>query len=276
MSTYLYGVKRSRSIKLDDGSGVVHVAPRLTYLFSHACSHYGEQSQEQRRRDAIGRGIERAWEKIPEQDRPLYLVLCDAADGLPRAGDRVIRWNAAALFWYDSAPLDPVGEVVGVVGEREKKRGPWPIVDEAGTPILREHVVIEEFHGCTDHSITAAMKHARDLGRVTHILAELIGDPQEQSIRIIGERGSIRFGGFAWGYGGTGPTGLRRTLVMYGVSENVARAMVHGTEQDKGWGLQRNPNGNWDPWAGVIWRTEHGAQRGIEAKTRGLEFGRQG
>lgn len=42
-------------------------------------------------------------------------------------------------------------------------------------------------------------------------------------VMVTGEKGTARFGGFSWGFSGTGPRGLVDLLTTIGLSEHLAR-----------------------------------------------------
>jgi hypothetical protein len=50
-----------------------------------------------------------------------------------------------------------------------------------------------------------------------------------EAVLVVGEKGSIRFGGLLWGYSGEGPRGLRELLVKVGVAETVADEIAFTT-----------------------------------------------
>jgi hypothetical protein len=55
-----------------------------------------------------------------------------------------------------------------------------------------------------------------------------------EAVMVIGTRGSARFEGFLWGYGGEGPHGLRNLLLMLGVPIGVAKHVAFDkTRQDE-------------------------------------------
>jgi hypothetical protein len=47
-----------------------------------------------------------------------------------------------------------------------------------------------------------------------------------EAVLVKGTRGSARFEGFCWGYGGEGPRGLRNLLLMLGVPIGVAEQVA--------------------------------------------------
>lgn len=79
------------------------------------------------------------------------------------------------------------------------------------------------FSGITQKSIKA-MKHLHKVGEVQSIKGYLYrGHNQNQHIGVLvkGDKGTIRFGGFAWGYSGEGPRGLRHLFDVIGVSKEI-------------------------------------------------------
>jgi len=50
-----------------------------------------------------------------------------------------------------------------------------------------------------------------------------------EAVLVVGEKGSIRFGGLLWGYSGEGPRGLHELLVLLGVPDEVAANIAFKT-----------------------------------------------
>lgn len=78
----------------------------------------------------------------------------------------------------------------------------------------------------------SSTRHNRDrferierLGRLKYIKGyRYFGRYQtsHEAVLVVGEFGSIRFGGLLWGYLGEGPRGLRELLVKVGVEPHIA------------------------------------------------------
>jgi len=52
-----------------------------------------------------------------------------------------------------------------------------------------------------------------------------------EAVLVVGEKGSIRFGGLLWGYGGEGPRGLHELLLLLGVPRASADNIAFKTER---------------------------------------------
>lgn len=82
--------------------------------------------------------------------------------------------------------------------------------------------------GITTRSLRA-MKHLPKVGKVQYVRGYIYRGrlgTQHVGVLVKGELGTIRFGGFAWGYGGEGPRGLERLFDALNVPEwcrNVVR-----------------------------------------------------
>lgn len=50
-----------------------------------------------------------------------------------------------------------------------------------------------------------------------------------EAVMIKGTKGSIRLGGFCWGYGGEGPRGLVQLLLQLGLPESTAKSIAFDT-----------------------------------------------
>lgn len=82
-------------------------------------------------------------------------------------------------------------------------------------------------------------RHNRDsfdrierLGRIKYVKGyRYFGRYQtsHEAVLVVGEHGSIRFGGLLWGYIGEGPRGLRELLVKIGVPEQAADNIAFNT-----------------------------------------------
>ena len=90
--------------------------------------------------------------------------------------------------------------------------------------------------GVTRISLERMRKHLRKIGRPQVVrayrfrskrqyrLAQLqqYTEVTREAVLVKGTRGTARFEGFCWGYGGEGPRGLRNLLLMLGVPVGVA------------------------------------------------------
>jgi hypothetical protein len=90
--------------------------------------------------------------------------------------------------------------------------------------------------GSTHHSLER-MKHLPKVGRVLLVRGyEYVGryGALHTGILVKGDKGSCRFGGFCFGYGGEGPRGLVRLLLALGVPQKTAEAVAFNVpRQDK-------------------------------------------
>ena len=59
--------------------------------------------------------------------------------------------------------------------------------------------------------------------------AERVIMQSREAVMVKGTRGSARFEGFCWGYGGEGPRGLRNLLLMLGVPIGAAEKLAFGS-----------------------------------------------
>ena len=52
-----------------------------------------------------------------------------------------------------------------------------------------------------------------------------------EAVLVVGEHGSVRFGGLLWGYFGQGPRGLRSLLMNIGLTKEVAEEISFGSDR---------------------------------------------
>lgn len=96
-----------------------------------------------------------------------------------------------------------------------------------------------DYAGTTQASIKA-MKHLTKIGRVKYIRGYTYRgryNTEHNAVLVVGELGSVRFNGFAWGYGGTGPNGLKQLLTKLEVDtteiERVLDSKWNGWDEIK-------------------------------------------
>ena len=83
--------------------------------------------------------------------------------------------------------------------------------------------------GTTKRSLKAAEKHTHKVGKIRYIRGYFyFGRYQTHHCGVIvrGDKGSARFGGFSWGYGGEGPRGLETFLKSINVPESEIRRVL--------------------------------------------------
>lgn len=74
------------------------------------------------------------------------------------------------------------------------------------------------------------MKHLSKVGIITTIRGYRYRHPSGgmvERVLVKGDKGTARFGGFCWGYGGEGPSGLVRLLQQCGLSAEFARDFAY-------------------------------------------------
>jgi hypothetical protein len=84
--------------------------------------------------------------------------------------------------------------------------------------------------GITERSLMA-LKHLSKVGQVRYVRGYIYtgrNGTQHAGVLVRGELGSIRFGGFSWGYNGEGPRGLEKLFDCLGV-KNWCRRLVQST-----------------------------------------------
>lgn len=54
----------------------------------------------------------------------------------------------------------------------------------------------------------------------------------QEAVLVKGDRGTARFEGFLWGYGGEGPRGLKALLICLGVSKPDAARIAHNAPRN--------------------------------------------
>ena len=80
----------------------------------------------------------------------------------------------------------------------------------------------DKSHGVTQISVKA-LKHIERLGKILYVRGYSYRHQfLETAVLVRGENGTARFTGFAWGYGGSGPHGLKQLLQKI----NVERSLV--------------------------------------------------
>ena len=94
--------------------------------------------------------------------------------------------------------------------------------------------------GTTRGALAAARKNLSRLGNLIQVRGEVKGP--NNTVVVEGENGKARFGGFCWGYGGTGPHGLKELLTLCGVSLTVAEATAFKTPMEQSWSLRCEPS----------------------------------
>ena len=86
--------------------------------------------------------------------------------------------------------------------------------------------------GVTRVSLEGMRKHLRKIGQPQVVRAYRFRSAREytevtrEAVLVKGTRGTARFEGFCWGYGGEGPRGLRNLLLMLGVPIGVAERVA--------------------------------------------------
>ena len=81
------------------------------------------------------------------------------------------------------------------------------------------------------------LAHLSKLGKFLYVRGYCYRDGQgikQMAVLVRGSLGSARFGGFAWGYGGEGPRGLKTLLNQLGVDAITTKKIVEDTRWD-GW-----------------------------------------
>lgn len=83
----------------------------------------------------------------------------------------------------------------------------------------------------TARSLKATQKHVARLGTLIYVRGYIYRGRYglRQGVIVRGTNGTARFGGFSWGYGGTGPNGLNTFLQQIGVSKQEAEATAFNT-----------------------------------------------
>ena len=85
--------------------------------------------------------------------------------------------------------------------------------------------------GSTQRSLDR-LKHLPKLGKLLYVRGYVYFGryhTHHSAVIVRGENGTARFDGFSWGYGGTGPNGLRRMLTGLGVSPEVVNKVAFAT-----------------------------------------------
>lgn len=74
----------------------------------------------------------------------------------------------------------------------------------------------------------AAMKHLKRLGQLLYVRGYIYGGKygKDAAVLVRGVNGTCRFSGFSWGYGGTGPNGLRTMLQELQIDAAKVQAAV--------------------------------------------------
>ena len=109
--------------------------------------------------------------------------------------------------------------------------------------------------GTTRQAITA-LKNVSKLGRISTVKAKRYRSTLKEGVSITnevivvrGERGTARFKGFCWGYGGEGPRGLIRLLQLLGLPNHEAETIAYNAPRNDAvgidWGIQFAPDGTW-------------------------------
>lgn len=85
--------------------------------------------------------------------------------------------------------------------------------------------------GSTFRSVKAAQKHIDRLGKLIYVRGYIYTGKYGNDAAVIvrGVGGTCRFSGFSWGYGGTGPNGLRQMLLQLGINEELVNKTVFDT-----------------------------------------------
>ncbi len=80
----------------------------------------------------------------------------------------------------------------------------------------------------------AAIKHLKRLGQLLYVRGYIYAGTYGHDAAVIvrGINGTCRFSGFSWGYGGTGPNGLKHMLTQIGVKDNLANTTAFNTPWD--------------------------------------------
>jgi hypothetical protein len=76
-------------------------------------------------------------------------------------------------------------------------------------------------HGSTRASLNA-LKHLPKIGKPIYVKGYTYKgryNTNHTAVLVVGNNGSIRFDGFAWGYNGEGPRGLNQLLTKLGLSK---------------------------------------------------------
>lgn len=84
-----------------------------------------------------------------------------------------------------------------------------------------------ENSGVTEESLNRAKRHLHKLGKLLEVKGYVYRGrygATHTGVLVRGEKGTARFSGFAWGYGGEGPRGLYRLLTELGVEDAQAKA----------------------------------------------------
>ena len=76
--------------------------------------------------------------------------------------------------------------------------------------------------GVTRYSL-AAMKHLPKIGTPSRVRGYLYksGDIVFPAVKVYGDKGTIRFSGFSWGYCGEGPRGLQTLFDTLGIQRDA-------------------------------------------------------
>ena len=88
--------------------------------------------------------------------------------------------------------------------------------------------------GSTRRSENAAQRNLHKLGKLTSVKGYIFQGRygKNAAVMVYGENGTARFNGFSWGYGGTGPNGLKNFLTTLGIDEATAKTVAFQTPWD--------------------------------------------
>jgi hypothetical protein len=98
--------------------------------------------------------------------------------------------------------------------------------------------------GVTHKSLAAMSRNLRKVGDVLEIRGYRFVSTRHpkgcnpyttdhEAVLVKGTKGTARFDGFLWGYGGTGPNGLRVLLEACGFNDKAAQAIAFNTPRKR-------------------------------------------
>lgn len=90
-------------------------------------------------------------------------------------------------------------------------------------------------HGVTYKSLQRAERAIPKLGTLVSVRGYRYRGRYQaihEGVLVKGEKGTARFNGFCWGYGGEGPSGLVTLLTSLGIDRTKAESIAFTTKRD--------------------------------------------